>query len=49
MKLGVGANAYNLLNSQRQVSYVKEDTELFGGVWAHQLPRWVQFKASLKF
>jgi hypothetical protein len=49
LKLSVGMNAFNLLNSQRPVSYVKEDTELFGQVWARQLPRWIQFKASLKF
>ena len=49
IRLSVGVNAYNLLNSQRPVSFVKEDTELFGQVWARQLPRWVQFKAALRF
>ena len=49
MRLSVGVNAYNLLNSQRPVSYIKEDTDLFGQVWARQLPRWVQFKAALRF
>jgi Carboxypeptidase regulatory-like domain/TonB-dependent Receptor Plug Domain len=47
--LGLGINAYNLLNSQRPVSFVQEDNELFGEVWARQLPRWVQFKASFRF
>jgi hypothetical protein len=47
--LGLGINAYNVLNSQRPVSYAKRDNELFGQVWARQLPRWVQAKATLKF
>jgi len=47
--LSVGLNAYNLLNSQRPVSFVKEDTELFGQVWGRQLPRWLQLKASVRF
>ena len=47
--LGVGVNVYNLLNSQRPVSYMKEDNELFGEVWARQLPRWVQLKANFRF
>jgi hypothetical protein len=47
--LGLGVNVYNLMNSQQPVSYVKEDNELFGQVWARQLPRWVQIKATLKF
>jgi hypothetical protein len=45
----VGMNAYNLFNSQRPVSYVKQDIETFGQVWARQLPRWIQFKAGLRF
>jgi len=47
--VGLGLNAYNLLNSQRPISFVKEDTELFGQVWGRQLPRWFQFKAALRF
>ena len=47
--LGLGVNAYNILNSQRPVSFVKEDNSLFGQVWARQLPRWTQIKATLKF
>jgi hypothetical protein len=49
MTLGIGMNVYNLLNSQRPVSYMKEDNELFGQVWGRQLPRWTQIKATLKF
>lgn len=47
--VGLGMNVCNLLNSQRPVSYVKEDNELFGQVWGRQLPRWVQLKATIKF
>jgi hypothetical protein len=49
LAVDAGVNVYNLLNSQRPVSYVKQDTELFGQVWARQLPRWVQLKAGLRF
>jgi hypothetical protein len=49
LTLGLGFNAYNIMNSQRPVSFVKEDNSLFGQVWARQLPRWTQIKASLKF
>jgi hypothetical protein len=49
MTLGLGVNLYNLMNSQRPVSFVNADTEIFGRVWGRQLPRWVQFKASLRF
>jgi len=49
LALGLGVNVYNLFNSQRPVSYVKEDTTLFGQVWARQLPRWIQLKLGLKF
>jgi hypothetical protein len=49
LSLGLGVNAYNLLNSQRPISYLKEDTDLFGQVWGRQLPRWLQFKAALRF
>ncbi len=47
--IGLGLNVYNLLNSQRPVSFVKEDTELFGQVWGRQMPRWLQFKVTAKF
>ena len=49
LALGLGVNAYNILNSQRPVSFVQEDSSLFGQVWARQLPSWLQVKASLKF
>lgn len=49
MALGLGVNLYNLMNSQRPVSLVNEDTELFGEIWGRQLPRWGQIKFSLRF
>jgi len=49
MTVGLGMNVYNLLNSQRPISFVKEDNELFGQVWGRQLPRWLQFKITMKF
>ncbi len=49
LSLSVGMNVYNLLNSQEPVSFMKEDNEQFGKVWARQLPRWIQFKAILRF
>jgi hypothetical protein len=49
MTLGLGLNIYNLLNSQKPISFVKEDTALFGQVWGRQLPRWLQFKFSIGF
>ena len=49
LTVGLGLNVYNLLNSQRPVSFMKEDNEVFGQVWGRQLPRWAQIKATLKF
>jgi hypothetical protein len=49
MTLALGINAYNILNSQQPVSYAKQDNELFGQVWARQLPRWVQLKFLFRF
>lgn len=49
MTVGLGMNVYNLLNSQRPVSYMKENNELFGQVWGRQLPRWTQIKLTMRF
>jgi hypothetical protein len=49
LTLSLGVNAYNIFNSQRPVSFVRNDDSLFEQVWARQLPRWVQIKASLRF
>jgi hypothetical protein len=42
-------NVFNLFNTQRSISFVKADTELFGDVWARQQPRWLQLQAAIKF
>ncbi len=47
--LNLGVNVYNLMNSQRPVSFVQEENSLFGQVWARQMPRWTQIKAGLRF
>jgi hypothetical protein len=49
IRLNIGLNIYNLFNSQKPVSYIKWDTELFGQIWGRQLPRWMQIKATLRF
>lgn len=49
LALGLRLNIFNLLNSQRPISFVKADTALFGDVWGRQLPRWMQFQVTLKF
>jgi hypothetical protein len=40
-------DVFNLLNSQRPISYVKEDIPIFGSIWARQQPR--QARATLRF
>jgi len=47
--LGLGVNVYNLLNSQKPISYIQADIDLFGQVWGRQLPRWLQFKMNFRF
>jgi hypothetical protein len=47
--LGLRLNVFNILNSQRPISFVKADTALFGEVWGRQEPRWLQLQAILKF
>jgi hypothetical protein len=49
MGLGLRLNFFNILNSQRPISFVKEDTDLFGEVWGRQMPRWLQLQFSFKF
>lgn len=47
--LGLRLNVFNILNSQRPISFVKADTALFGEVWGRQEPRWLQLQAILRF
>jgi hypothetical protein len=42
-------DVFNLLDSQRPISYVKEDVPIFGEVWARQQPRQARISAKLKF
>ncbi len=39
LKVDLRLDIFNLLNSQKPVSYVKEDTLAFGQVWGRQQPR----------
>jgi hypothetical protein len=48
-RIVLGLNVFNALNCQKPVSYIKEDTELFGEVWGRQLPRWLQLKLTFRF
>ncbi|MEW6457399.1 MAG: TonB-dependent receptor [Acidobacteriota bacterium] len=43
----VRLDVFNLLNSQKPISFVKEDTIVFGHVWARQEPR--QARIAIKF
>jgi len=47
--LSVRLDMFNLLNSQRPISYVKEDVGIFGTVWGRQQPRQARISAKLKF
>ncbi|MFC2141878.1 carboxypeptidase regulatory-like domain-containing protein [Acidobacteriota bacterium] len=47
--LGFRLNFSNILNSQQPISYVKEDTSLFGEIWARQQPRWLQLQFIFRF
>jgi outer membrane receptor protein involved in Fe transport len=39
MGLTLRFDVFNILNSQRPISYVKEDIPIFGEVWGRQQPR----------
>ncbi|HQJ43276.1 MAG TPA: TonB-dependent receptor [Candidatus Aminicenantes bacterium] len=47
--VAVRLDVFNVFNSQRPVSYVKEDTPLFGDVWGRQQPRQARLSAKIKF
>jgi len=45
----VRLDVFNLFNSQRPISYVKEAIPVFGAVWGRQQPRQVRVSAKVKF
>jgi hypothetical protein len=47
--LRIRADMFNLLNSQRPVSFVKEDIPVFGSVWGRQQPRQARVMLSFGF
>jgi hypothetical protein len=47
--IALSLNVYNLFNSQRPISFIKGDADLFGQVWGRQMPCWLQLKAALRF
>jgi hypothetical protein len=49
MALILKFDVLNLLNSQRPISYVKEDIPIFGHVWAKQQPRQARVTVRLKW
>jgi len=42
-------DAFNLFNSQKPVSYVKEDIPIFGKIWGRQQPRQARMSLILKW
>lgn len=46
LRLTLRVDIFNLFNSQKPISYVKEDIPIFGQVWARQAPR--KARLSLK-
>ncbi|MFB0565631.1 MAG: carboxypeptidase regulatory-like domain-containing protein [Candidatus Aminicenantaceae bacterium] len=49
LKLALRLDMFNLLNSQEPISYVKEDTAIFGAVWGRQQPRQARMMIKLKW
>ena len=47
--LSLRADIFNLFNSQKPISFVKEDTALFGQVWGRQQPRQARVMAKLSW
>ena len=47
--ISVRLDVFNLLNSQRPISFVKADSSIFGEVWGRQQPRQARLSAKLKF
>ncbi len=49
MSLNLRFDVFNALNSQKAISYVKEDIPRFGEVWGRQQPRQVRVTLKLKW
>jgi hypothetical protein len=49
MSLALRLDIFNLLNSQRAISFVKEDIPLFGEVWGKQQPRQARVMIKIKW
>jgi len=47
--IGLRLNAKNVLNSQKPISYIRADNDLFGEVWGRQVPRWLQFQVMFRW
>ena len=47
--VSVRLDVFNVLDSQRPISYVKEDVPLFGTIWGRQQPRQARVSAKLSF
>jgi hypothetical protein len=48
-RISLRLDVFNVLNSQRPISYVKENIPVFGTVWALQQPRQARVSAKLTF
>ncbi len=49
MSLNLRIDILNILNSQRPISYVKEDIPIFGQIWGRQQPRQARVQIILKW
>ena len=49
LTLNIRLDVFNVFDSQRPVSYVKEDIPLFGQVWGRQQPRQARMMVKIKF
>jgi hypothetical protein len=47
--LSLRLDVFNLLNSQKPISYVKENIPVFGQIWGRQLPRQARVMMSVKW
>ena len=49
LTLALRLDTFNVLNSQRPISYVKEDIPIFGKIWGRQQPRQARLMIRLKW